>query len=503
MTTTYTPNADLALMGTGDEVDNWGVVQNNAIFTPLDGILGATTSVAMTTTDVTLTLTQWQSMAFKITGVLTGNLNLIFPISPSDGGGGTLAVGGFKIIDNQTTGNFTITVKTAAVGSTGVVVPQGYRSVVASDTVNVTFVQNVIPLSVVEASVVSATISSDQNDYAIAATVAYARLNVTTAASITGIANGSAGRILKLYNVGTGTLTLAANSSSSTSGNRFLVTKPIYLRAGSGIALQYDVTSTGWRPQNLLQADPPASLFTNLSIKVATNTTVAVAASNVVMTDGTYFLPTGTLSATLNLGSSGNVNQLDTGSIASGTWYYVFAISNGITMGTLASLSATAPTLPSGYTFFARIGVLRTASGVAQLLGTWQLGNTAQYVVGLAQTTAMPNLISGAIGSISVPTWSTQSVSAVVPPTAGSIRLVLIGAGLVGSPIAVMAAPNGSYGAFNSTTNPPPLVVGASIAGNSISTNLRGDFILESSNVYYAANSANAGLFCLGWVDNI
>lgn len=498
MATTYTPNTKLALMGTGDEVDNWGVVQNNAIYTPIDGILGATLPVSMTTTDVTLTLSQWQSMGFTITGVLTGNLNLIFPLSPADSGG-TLAVGGFKFIDNQTTGNFTITVKTAASGSVGVVAPQGYRSLVVSDTVNVVFTNNSIPLAVIQSSVASATISSDQNDYAIAATVAYERLNVTTASVLTGITNGAAGRVLTLYNVGTATLTLAANSSSSTSGNRFLVTKPIYLRAGSGIALQYDGTSTGWRPQNLLQADPPASLFTNLAIKVASNTTATITASNVVMTDGTYFLPTGTLSATLNLGSSGNVNQLDAGSIASATWYYVFAISNGITMGTLASLSATAPALPSGYTFFARVGTLRTATGVAQLMGTSQLGRYVQYISGLAQTSVLPKLFNGATGtySASAPIWASTSIAALVPPTASQIAVNASNTWSANSASPTLVAPNTGYGG-PSSVNPPPICIPADFPDARSAT-----MLVESSAVGCVGSGAGSGAVVSGWTENI
>ncbi len=89
---------------------------------------------------------------------------------------------------------------------------------------------------------------------------------------------------------------------------------------------------------------PPQGTFKNLSIKVATNTTVVVAADAVVMSDGAGNHRTAAISATCNLGSAGNVNQLDAGTIAIDTWYYIWAISNGTTDGTLASTSSTAPT---------------------------------------------------------------------------------------------------------------------------------------------------------------
>lgn len=86
--------------------------------------------------NITLTLTQWQNKAFKITGVLTANVSLILPLSPN-AIGGTPGVGGEFIVNNQTTGNFLLQVITAATGSGGVTVPQGARTLLYSDSVNV------------------------------------------------------------------------------------------------------------------------------------------------------------------------------------------------------------------------------------------------------------------------------------------------------------------------------------------------------------------------------
>jgi hypothetical protein len=53
---------------------------------------------------------------------------------------------------------------------------------------------------------------------------------------------------------------------------------------------------------------------------------------------------------------------LDTGTIAASTWYHVFLIKRPDTyvVDVLVSLSATAPTLPTGYTYFRRIGSMKT-----------------------------------------------------------------------------------------------------------------------------------------------
>jgi hypothetical protein len=53
---------------------------------------------------------------------------------------------------------------------------------------------------------------------------------------------------------------------------------------------------------------------------------------------------------------------LDTGAIAASTWYHWFLIYNPTSgvVDVLFSLSATAPTMPSGYTLFRRIGSMKT-----------------------------------------------------------------------------------------------------------------------------------------------
>lgn len=68
-------------------------------------------------------------------------------------------------------------------------------------------------------------------------------------------------------------------------------------------------------------------------------------------------------SQTCNLGATG-VNGLDTGAAANNTWYYLFGIYNPSSnlTATLASLSSSSPTLPSGYTKFRRIGAVRNVT---------------------------------------------------------------------------------------------------------------------------------------------
>jgi hypothetical protein len=73
------------------------------------------------------------------------------------------------------------------------------------------------------------------------------------------------------------------------------------------------------------------------------------------------------LSKSTSAWASGNgAGALDSGAIANNTWYHAFVIKNPTTtaVDVLVSLSPTAPTLPSGYTLFRRIGSMKTnASG--------------------------------------------------------------------------------------------------------------------------------------------
>lgn len=252
---------------------------------------------------------------------------------------------------------------------------------------------------------------------------------------------------------------------------------------------------------------PPGS-FKNLSIKVASDTTITVAADWVATTNGTTFQTTA-VSSTVNMFTTG-VDALDTGSIATSQWYYLWVIAKADgTTKVIASLQSTAnatflsnlAAIASGaYTFYARIGAVRTAAGIAQLLGTWQYGRIAQYVRGLAQTTAPRIMQSGITGSSSVPIWSDIATGAFVPATASSIHGVLYSAPSASAP--AILAPNNTYGAAGSLTNPPPVeAYGISATAR---TSVPFQMILESSNIYMASDSnSKPVLVCTGWEDNI
>lgn len=240
--------------------------------------------------------------------------------------------------------------------------------------------------------------------------------------------------------------------------------------------------------------------FKNLQLSATgTSANVSVSADEIVVENASNAYKTlRAVSLTVAGVSSGVANGLDTGALAASTWYSVWVIAkaDGTTAG-LLSLSATTPTLPSGYTFKARVGWIRTdGRGNKYPLSFKQFGRSVTYVPSAGSNlTAFPVLASGIQGSITTPTWVSASVSTSVPVTAAKIRASII----VPPSATAMIAPNSSYGKFD--TNPVPPLVQQTDASRTLL--VTGDIILESSNIYYASNSALCSALAVGWEDNL
>lgn len=257
-------------------------------------------------------------------------------------------------------------------------------------------------------------------------------------------------------------------------------------------------------------AFPATANFTNLSIKVATNTTVAYSASYVVVSDGssTQTLP---FSGTIDLGTTG-ANALDTGTIAVDKSYAVWFIAKTDgTAAALASLSFTSPTMPTGYTFKARMGAVSTIHASATLYGTWQLGRWAQYVVGLAQTAVTPNIVNGVSGGGS--SYSNTSPTLVgvtvtgngkfVPVTASRIHVVATNVWKNQTISKVLVAPSISYGGANNGPNGSNGMQYPIALTGSTDAFAQAIILLESANIAWVSDATGGAVGCLGWEDNI
>lgn len=139
MASTFTPNLNLELQGVGDNVGTWGIVLNTAALAIVDQVLGGVQTFSLTNANINVTTSQSQNNAFKLTGLLTGNVVITFP-----------AIGRTIFVANNTTGNFTVTIARTG-GGTSYVIPQGRNGFLILDSAGVTAETGNIPAGAVQA----------------------------------------------------------------------------------------------------------------------------------------------------------------------------------------------------------------------------------------------------------------------------------------------------------------------------------------------------------------
>lgn len=148
-----------------------------------------------------------------------------------------------------------------------------------------------------------------------------------------------------------------------------------------------------------------------LTNKWVSNSTVDIDATAVVLFDsngnGRQFGP---LDETLDITASG-ANGLDTGSEGASRWYHIWAIGKADgTLDGLLSESASAPTLPAGYTYKGYIGAIYN-DGSSNLIGMAQVGEWATRI-------AQAVLAGGTATS-----FTPVNLAAAVPPAATMVEL--------------------------------------------------------------------------------
>jgi hypothetical protein len=298
------------------------------------------------------------------------------------------------------------------------------------------------------------------------------------------IANNNLGN--PVFNAGPGNKAIVDGAGNPIIGSR--------LRANGVYTFAYDGTNM------VLQSVPGEMVtggFKNLKITTTSNTAATITADELVFGDGNGNVAR-LLGVNVSYGTGGSgANGLDTGSLATSTGYYEWVIYNPSTstVASLLSLSSTAPTLPSGYTFKARVG-WSFVDGSSHLRFKIQYGRDAQYVVGTNPTQALV-MASGSSGSVTTPTYTAVSVSTFVPATASAIKVALAVSGAIA--IHAIAAPNGSYGTVSSAAF--IAATGPAVAG--FGEFIYGAMLLESSSIYYASDGTAAALQCFGWTDNL
>lgn len=222
------------------------------------------------------------------------------------------------------------------------------------------------------------------------------------------------------------------------------------------------------------------------------NSVIDIAADSAVMTNsGTPFYAS-PISVSINTSTTG-ANGLDTGSRAANTWYNLFLISNGGGYAALASLSATAPTMPSGYTYLLRVGAMLT-DGSGNFYRTKQRGARAQYqIVSGSNTATYPVIVNTVPG---VGSYTSTSVLNFLPPTAKELFFQLIQNTLTGV----------CYIAANTGFTPSPIncvAMAFTPSGSASAISVSGSLLLETTNIGYANNGSSGGVVALGWTDKV
>ena len=135
---------------------------------------------------------------------------------------------------------------------------------------------------------------------------------------------------------------------------------------------------TQWGAAGTIPLSPPIGLAIHNNASTP-STKIDYAARCAVLLDGSnngsvYY----GISGTIDAGTTGAADGLDTGSQASNTLYYLWLIGNGTTCKGLLSTSSTAPTMPSGYTYKFLAGWV-VSNGSTHFLPFHQEGNFLAY----------------------------------------------------------------------------------------------------------------------------
>lgn len=289
-----------------------------------------------------------------------------------------------------------------------------------------------------------------------------------------------------------GTFVIAAFNAALNSGNGgfqvFNATTPSVIQPVAGTHKSLFLGNTGGSPDTIMLVSADEIMLENVAGGTAK-------VSNVSLSIAT---------------TTNGANGLDSGSIAANTWYAVYVILNVNTSAVagLLSLSFTTPTMPSGFTYRARVGSCKTGPASTNLHRTSQYGNRGFYrVTAGSQTTSLPLISTGNQGTVgATPTWVTPPVvNSLVPPTATAI---VVGASLQGGATtagSALIAPSAAYGG-NSSTNPAPFLLAGPVG---LSQNMIAKLMLESTNIAIAALVGTGGvgsyttIFCYGWEDTL
>lgn len=214
-----------------------------------------------------------------------------------------------------------------------------------------------------------------------------------------------------------------------------------------------------------------------------TTDTIDIDADEIILQDaGAVAKRVSSVDLTADISGAPGINSIDTGAEASSTWYHLWVINDGTTTASLISLSSTAPTMPSGYTFKALVGATYN-DGSSNLIDFTQAGNKVEYIANQTIKNA----------SFTTTTWTAQSIAAFAPPTAELVRIGMAGT----SAMAVSPRSDGEQGYYTNAAG------GTSTTFDGVFPTSRARMdtaeIDYASSIYYWVTTSNATLIALGF----
>jgi len=312
-------------------------------------------------------------------------------------------------------------------------------------------------------------------------------------------ANNSTG--LVTANIGTiGSLNVYKDGGVNQAGAGDIIANRLYvlvynsaLNAGTGgyvlFAGMPSLTATN------VVALPTGYLF-GLTLSQASTTSVGIAAGSCRdSTDADNMVLGSAVTKTTGAWAAGSGNGgLDTGSIAATTWYHVHVIKQpgGLAGGVdaLVSLSATSPTMPTGYTLPRRIGSVLT-DGSKHIIAFQQDGDRFRWKANVQDVSSLNPGTSAVTVALSVPTGVVTWADIAVTINNGTSSNVF---GLVSSLDETDSGPTGGTANFS--------------AGQTTTTEIFGGLLIKcntSGQLRYRISASGANdrviINTFGWVD--